>query len=156
MDISIQISTREIELYFDNFQFSESTVAFSVYKENTDHLTISAGSILVFDQVIINVGGGYNKVSGAFTAPVHGIYSFTLNFMTLGDSQTGLGIDVNDERLCTAYEASRSGMASCTAITELQKDDVVNVKVVYSAKLHAVGSYWQKQNALVGFLYKAL
>ncbi len=111
---------------------------------------------MVFDVILINIGNGYNKISGAFTCPVHGIYSFTLNFMTHHEDNSAFGIYVNDDRLCTAFQSSSSGMASCSAMTELQKDDVVNVKALYSSSLYPVDRYYKGQNALVGFLYKSL
>ncbi len=124
---------------------------------NKNKLPLNVGSILVFKTVLINIGNGYNENSGAFTSPIRGIYFFMLSFMTHGNEGTTLGIYVNDETLCTAYESSASGTGSCSALKELNVGDVVNVKALYhGASLHAEGSGFKNQNALVGFLYKAL
>ena len=117
---------------------------------------MNQGSILVFDVVLINIGDGYNKNSGAFTASVHGIYFFMLSFMTYGNEVTALGIYVNDVVLCTGYEQNLSGSASCSAMTELQVGDIINVRATRNSALHYVRPAYKNQNALVGFLYKAL
>ena len=79
-------------------------VAFSVHVGNKNKLTLNVGSILVFNTILINWGNGYNQNSGAFTSPQRGIYFFMLSFMTYGHESTALGIYINDEILCTAYE----------------------------------------------------
>ena len=38
----------------------------------------NAGATLVFDSPIANVGNGYNAETGIFTAPVNGVYFFTV------------------------------------------------------------------------------
>jgi hypothetical protein len=37
------------------------------------------GSTLKFNNVMLNLGGGYNGTTGIFTAPLKGVYSFTLS-----------------------------------------------------------------------------
>ena len=146
----------------------ETKVAFSVHVGNENKLVLNVGSLLVYKTVLINIGNGYNKNSGAFTSPVRGIYFFMLSFMTYGtegatgrNQGTTLGIYVNDEALCTAYESGSTipgaGRASCSAMKELNVGDVVNVKALYrGAALHPENQGFKNQNALVGFLYKAL
>lgn len=40
---------------------------------------ISKGSTIYFDTIVTNIGNHYNKHSGIFTAPQHGVYVFTWN-----------------------------------------------------------------------------
>ena len=76
--------------------------------------------------------------------------------MTYGNDHTALG-DADHRLLCTGYEDYRSGSASCSAMTELQSGAIVNVKATQGSALHQVTELkYQNQNALVGFLYRAL
>ncbi len=136
---------------------SDDKVAFSAYRNtpSTGKYVLNKGSILVFDTVRINIA--YNKLSGSFTTPTHGAYFFMLNLMTYSNDETTLGIYANDELLCTAFEASRSGMASCAVMTELHRGDVVHVKATWrGANLHYSNEDFKGQHSFVGFLYKTL
>lgn len=60
-------------------------VAFSV-RFNADAengLPLSAQAVLHFDQIITNVGNGFSTVTGMFTAPFAGVYSFYISFMSV-------------------------------------------------------------------------
>lgn len=53
-------------------------VAFSAYLTATNSHTV-VGQAIKFDQVLLNDGHGYNKYTGAFTAPLSGVYLFTFH-----------------------------------------------------------------------------
>ena len=63
-------------------------------------------------------------------APVHGLYIFTLNFITGDLASTNLDIMVNDVRKCVAFGdgAHRHTTGVCTLIVELQPGDKVHVE----------------------------
>ncbi len=118
--------------------------------------TFTKNSIVAYDQVLVNLGEGYNPSSGAFTVSVPGIYSFTLYFMTSQSKGSGLGIYVNNERQCTNYAYQPYGASSCSILKELKKGDVVNVKAFHGngASLYTGLNTYKNQNGFVGFLYK--
>ncbi len=136
-------------------------VAFSVHlaNERVDK-TFSAGTIILFDSVVTNYGNAYNQASGSFVAPYHGLYFFTINFMTNGNQASTLAIHLNGDRLCTAYATGGGSynVASCSIIKELKRSDVVNVKAIYPANshLHQVNNVHRNNHGFVGFLYKSL
>ncbi len=120
-------------------------------------VSLTEGSIVVYDQVLTNLGNGYNENSGTFTAPLAGTYYFSIYFMTSA-GYAHLGIFVNGERSCTSYAQADYGVATCAVIEELNVGDVVNVKVSYpgsSTKLYGNSNPngYKHQNGFVGLLY---
>ena len=59
-------------------------------------VTLGEHSILVFDDVVFNVGDGYDPHTGIFTAPVSGVYSFFLTQMS-SDGTSGLWLSIVKE-----------------------------------------------------------
>ena len=65
------------------------------------------------DQIVYNVGNGYDSSTTTFTAPVDGLYCFTVKVMTnsAGTSQAYMGVEiyVNNVRFPTGWERADSG-----------------------------------------------
>ncbi len=122
------------------------------------------GALVLFNNVVTNYGNAYNKITGSFTAPYHGLYFLTLYFMTTKPHSSLLGIFLNNERLCTSYAGSGGAtgaheVATCTTIKELKVGDILNVKAVYSqapAILYKTDVNMKNHIGFVGFLYKTL
>ena len=136
---------------------SEEKVAFSAHILGNKAVSLTGGSIVVYDQILTNLGNGYNKNSGSFTVPVAGTYFFTIYFMTASTSSSHLGIYVNGESKCTSRAGADYGVSTCSIIEELNVGDVVNVKVFHpssSAKLYGSSTYYKHQHGFVGLLYK--
>nr|XP_011430624.2 complement C1q tumor necrosis factor-related protein 3-like isoform X1 [Crassostrea gigas] len=60
---------------------NSKTVAFHVYLTNSIS-SLSQNQTIKYDHVITNIGEGYDKTTGKFTAPVDGVYSFTWTYLT--------------------------------------------------------------------------
>ena len=61
------------------FLLATSDIAF--YARPTQDQSMTAFQDLKFDQVITNQGNAYDAISGRFTAPVHGLYQFSVSVM---------------------------------------------------------------------------
>ena len=48
-----------------------------------ESIEISDEEPIIFDTALINQGGHYNSVLGAYTAPVHGYYQWVKDFPTI-------------------------------------------------------------------------
>ena len=80
------------------FIFAANGIAFYVHLPEEEY-SATEGSIIQYDQVVTNLGNGYNTTSGSFTALQHGYYVFNIFFQTVTDSDSDLGLFVNDNLL---------------------------------------------------------
>ena len=51
-------------------------VAFSAYLDH-DEDGLGPKETLIFNQILLHEGNGYNNYTGVFTVPITGVYSFT-------------------------------------------------------------------------------
>lgn len=114
-------------------------VAFTATLSQSQSFTTVA--TLVFSNILTNIGGGYNAVTGIFTAPLGGVYVFdckltnkqysdgpSIYFVKNGASQ---GSNVGNEGPTNSFRSSSSSI-----VLELIPGDRVWVKVVGFVSLH--------------------
>lgn len=71
--------------YLSESVFLDNFVGFTAYI--TSDVTTSASQPVIFDSVYLNIGSGYNPVSGLFTCPVSGIYAFSVSMLVVYQRQ---------------------------------------------------------------------
>ncbi|XP_052685358.1 uncharacterized protein LOC128165154 [Crassostrea angulata] len=105
--------------------------AFSAYVSvyETD---ISKDFTIHFDTIVTNIGNHYNKHTGIFTAPQHGVYVFTWNLYcnTGGYIQSQLVVNSNvvGAMLTNAQGASNIRSHTGIVVVEVNQGDVVFVR----------------------------
>lgn len=107
-------------------------VAFTaVLSQHQQHLSIRQK--VLFDRVLLNEGNGYSRHTGAFTAPVAGIYLFIYNFGHHSTGETFLELMKNGEFQNSAAVEGHFDIQNLqggnAAVLRLNKGDVVWVDV---------------------------
>jgi hypothetical protein len=91
------------------------SVAFNAYW--IIDLSPAAGQTMVFSRVLMNEGGAYSNITGEFTAPVDGTYSFSAQICFANNSNIYFDIKVGDVTYAQSYAYDTSAVACSTATT---------------------------------------
>ncbi|XP_071177858.1 collagen alpha-1(X) chain-like [Mytilus edulis] len=91
---------------------------------------------IVFDHVILNIGKGYNKYTGTFTAPVSGIYVFTFTLYPNRYCSIAVNIFKNSEVIAQSYIEMTSGMLSGTTPVAVVDMNVGDTAFVRTSSIH--------------------
>jgi len=93
---------------------------------------INNGAIPDFENVLFNIGGGYDNTTYKFTAPVAGKYLFCVVFYTNSNNTYTLDLLLNDTTIITRVKRQQIGTGGYT-IFQLDAFENLNVgDVVYS------------------------
>ncbi|XP_073330700.1 complement C1q tumor necrosis factor-related protein 3-like [Pagrus major] len=106
---------------------------------------------LVYNQVFTNIGDAYNSSTGVFTAPVAGVYYFTLFYHAGGEHASILWLFKNSEMIVrTSDQKAGSDLADSGgngAVLQLQKGDEVYVRMRANSHVWAA----ENQTTFSGF-----
>ena len=98
------------------FNFFPVDISFNV--QLSGRLLFNGTEKIIFDDVISNIGNGYNSTSGISTVPPNGTYTLMLITNSIGSKHYAF-ITVNDKRLSLTY-AGRSYRTGKLSIYTLQ------------------------------------
>ncbi|XP_062601241.1 complement C1q-like protein 4 [Saccostrea cucullata] len=106
---------------------TESVVAFYAYMSGNEN-SPSVHHTLIYDHEVTNIGHGYSKHSGIFTAPVDGVYVFAWNTFTVTSGQyMSIEITLNSQPVGATFPEGGGDYAGVTGIVVLsvQRNDVI-------------------------------
>ncbi|XP_061188178.1 complement C1q-like protein 4 [Saccostrea echinata] len=109
---------------------SQDFVAFYARMSVTEKVP-SGHHILVFDNVVTNIGHGYNGVDGIFTAPKDGVYVF-IWVIRLYEAQHSTQLMINNVEYGSTHLRAMNnddGSVSGNVVAHVNKGDVVFVRV---------------------------
>ena len=98
---------------------------YATTRDETHDFTLEKKSILVFERVVMNIGGHYNNIDGIFVAPKTGIYLFAWTVCTYGKNYVMTELMVDNTMISRAGEYENSGHYDCgsmTAVCRMDKD----------------------------------
>uniref|UniRef100_A0AAZ1X4H8 C1q domain-containing protein n=1 Tax=Oreochromis aureus TaxID=47969 RepID=A0AAZ1X4H8_OREAU len=145
---------KESENQILELQHKEATkIIFSATLSGSGHTgPFNTDTILVYKGVITNIGNAYSPVTGVFTAPIPGVYYFTLFYHAGGSHTQYLFLHKNSEVIVmtndhvTHSDATDNG--GNAVFLELQQGDKVYVRMAANSRVWASES----QTTFSGFL----
>ncbi|CAC5419312.1 unnamed protein product [Mytilus coruscus] len=128
---------------------------YAVIREKT--LTYNIDTILVFETVIVNEGGFYNKYDGIFMAPRKGMYLFSWTVSGSGsNTYTVTELVVENKIISSAGEHHKGGgysSGSMTALCEMEKGDHAWIRSTGASTGHNLYSHDNyPQSSFLGLL----
>lgn len=146
----LQLGLVPIDFFLLVRQITGSTVAFTA-QLTPDNYQLSGAQPILYDSILTNIGNGYNKHNGIFTAPVAGIYHFSTTAMAVGNEHVHLMMVKNGNEIARLYTSStdfETGVA--VAIVGMSKGDTVWVKHFFDGDVQHV--HGRGYTSLSGFL----
>jgi len=98
---------------------------YATTRDQESLITLEKKSILVFERVVMNIGGQYNNIDGIFVAPRTGIYLFAWTVCTQGANYIMTELMVDNTMISRAGESGKGGNYDCgsmTAVCRMDKD----------------------------------
>ncbi|XP_020504478.2 caprin-2 [Labrus bergylta] len=162
----LQVSETKLQNSETRLQNSESQILELKNKERTKVIFSTAvgegekhigpfttDTTLIYKTVITNIGNAYNAATGIFTAPVAGVYYFTIFFHAGWKHKTSLHLYKNSEvKLSTSDEdtvTNRTDNGGNAGYLHLQQGDQVYVRLFKNSHVWGNGGYTTFSGSLV-------
>ncbi|XP_052775928.1 complement C1q tumor necrosis factor-related protein 3-like [Mya arenaria] len=148
--------------------WEETEVAFFAYiRDTTGH--IGNQQVVIFDHVITNIDstnsvGGYDHTTGIFTAPLDGLYEFSMTLLSgFDDTNTHYAFHQGNTPLTSIYIDGNTGgqhtwaIGSATAVVSMTKGETMSIRHTNPTNPHALEGAYQNagQSMFSGYLIRA-
>jgi hypothetical protein len=126
---------------------------YATTRDQTHSITLEKKSILVFERVVMNIGGHYNNIDGIFVAPKTGIYLFAWTVCTHAANYVMTELMVDNTMISRAGEYEATGNFHCgsmTAVCRMDKDKHAWIRTTEYGTKHYV--YANKEGPQSSFM----
>lgn len=126
MDLKIENLENDVKCYN-----SLPLVAFSAYNPTTTNP--GDGQIMIFAEVNMNEGNGYNASNGKFTAPTAGFYQISAHLCAASNKHMAFAIVYNETEVArsTVTSAFNPGCGSVNTLVKMATGEEICVKGTY-------------------------
>ncbi|XP_031614943.2 collagen alpha-2(VIII) chain-like [Oreochromis aureus] len=108
---------------------------------------------MIYNEMLVNIGNAYSPVTGVFTAPVSGVYFFTMFCHSGGSHRTWLHLYKNNEVILHIHDHPSTDTADNggnAAFLQLQQNDQVYVRLKANTRVYKASTV----TTFSGFLVK--
>jgi hypothetical protein len=135
---------------------SEPVIFYATTRDQEYSFTLEEKSILVFEKVVMNIGGHYNNIDGIFIAPKTGIYLFAWTVCTINTNYVMTELMVDNTMISRAGENEKSGHYDCgsmTAVCRMDKDKHAWIRTTaYGSKNYFYTAKEGSQSSFMGII----
>ncbi|XP_062617216.1 complement C1q-like protein 2 [Saccostrea cucullata] len=130
-------------------------IAFYAYMSKSEH-NPSNHHMLIFDTITTNLGGGYNRHSGMFSAPATGLYVFTWTIYTGEHGKTAFAIYVNDDIVSSCFGETDGNSRDYdsetgTIVVSLNQHDDVYIRSIMACTTYVPSIDWHARTTFAGW-----
>lgn len=134
---------------------TSTPVAFYAYLSTSENAP-SNRHTLVFDVIKTNIGRGYNKHSGVFTAPTTGVYVLSWTIYTGDHGRCAFGIYANDDVVCSTFGETDDDKGDYDAetgviVVSLNQNDVVFIRSIMTCTTRIESGTWNTKTTFAGW-----
>lgn len=122
-----------LNLYFLFKGQSTPAIGFSAILSKDTYL--GDNQAIKYDRVLINIGNGYDKWSGHFTAPVNGLYMFSCTIMAVNTDSIAVLMVKNGQVMAYAHSnPSPSETGAISLVLALKRGDRLWIRRHYGGR----------------------
>lgn len=134
----------------------EGPFAFHAVSDRPEISHIGAGQSIIFEQVLLNIGGAFHTNHSLFIAEMPGVYLFSASILSFVNdhSEYSAALVKNGSNLALVYghgDSGRHDQGSVTVVTQLKAGDEVWVKLLSPADTSIYGGRYTTFSGV--FLY---
>ena len=118
-----------MQVFYDCLPHDETgPVAFTAWANTGNPTDYSVGDIIVFNEVLSNIGGHYNTDTSSFICPWDGVYVFSVTVQGYLSDLTDTDLMQNNNFLARIFNDDISGAynrGSMTTVIDCERGDVI-------------------------------
>ncbi|XP_053374829.1 heavy metal-binding protein HIP-like [Mercenaria mercenaria] len=134
-------------------EIASPSVAFYAHHV-TDLVLDVTHEIIVFDTIITKEGSGYDTSTGIFTAPVGGLYQFTVHVCALTETYSVVGLSLTGKVVAAAtnYDRDHYICSSVGAVVRMNSGEQIWVKCTSGSSTYRLYQDNYRMNTFSGIL----